>query len=57
MQISTKLPLTPEYIAKHYLPDTPETKAPLAISLAFLTQSAEIPAVRAANVGGKLQTA
>jgi ADP-ribosylglycohydrolase len=50
--LAKRLPLTPEYIAEHYFPVTPETKVPLAISLALLTESAEITALVAANVGG-----
>jgi ADP-ribosylglycohydrolase len=45
-------PLTPDAIAAHWFPDTPETIVPLAISLAVLTESAETTALLAANVGG-----
>jgi ADP-ribosylglycohydrolase len=54
--LANRLPLTPEYIAEHYFPVTPETKVPLAISLALLTESAEITALLAANVGGDSDT-
>jgi ADP-ribosylglycohydrolase len=50
--LSNHRPITPEYIAEHYFPVTPETKVPLAISLALLTESAESTALIAANVGG-----
>jgi ADP-ribosylglycohydrolase len=50
------LPPTPEYIAEHYFPSTPETKAPLAICLALLTASAERTALLAANIGGDADT-
>src|SRR5262249_49535563 len=50
--LAEHLPLTAEYIAAHYFPDRPETIVALAISLALLTESAEITALLAANVGG-----
>ncbi|HTS61588.1 MAG TPA: ADP-ribosylglycohydrolase family protein [Candidatus Acidoferrales bacterium] len=50
--LSAHLPLTPEYIADRYFPATPETKTPLAISLALITESAERTALLAANAGG-----
>jgi ADP-ribosylglycohydrolase len=45
-------PVTPEYVAEHYFPVSPETIVPLAISLALVTESAENTALIAANVGG-----
>ena len=50
--LANRLPVTPEYIAAHYFPITPETIVPLAISLALVTESAENTALIAANVGG-----
>jgi ADP-ribosylglycohydrolase len=50
--LANHLPLTPEYIATHYYPNTPEAIVPLAISVAVLTRSAESVALLAANVGG-----
>lgn len=50
--LSSRHPLTVDYIAEEYFPATPETKVPLAISLALLTRSAERTALIAANVGG-----
>jgi ADP-ribosylglycohydrolase len=39
-------------LAKKYFPNKPETKVPLAITLALLTESAEQTILLAANVGG-----
>jgi ADP-ribosylglycohydrolase len=39
-------------LAEKYLPDKPETKVPLAINLALLTESAQQTILLAANVGG-----
>ncbi len=50
--LANRVPVTPEYIAEHYFPVTPETIVPLGISLALITQSAEKTALIAANVGG-----
>jgi ADP-ribosylglycohydrolase len=50
--LTKHLPPTLEYIAAHYFPVTPETKVPLAISLALITESAESTALIAANLGG-----
>jgi ADP-ribosylglycohydrolase len=50
--LSGHLPLRIDYIAENYFPDSPETKVPLAISLALITESAERTALIAANVGG-----
>ena len=44
--------LTSENLARYYFPDRPETKVPLAISLAVITKSAEHTALLAANIGG-----
>lgn len=50
--LSSRRPLRTEYIAENHFPATPETKAPLAICLALLTESAEATALIAANTGG-----
>lgn len=50
--LSSRLPLNVDYVATNYFPSTPETKVPLAISLALLTESAEQTILIAANVGG-----
>ena len=50
--LSSRHPLTVDYIAEKYFPATPETKVPLAISLALLTLSAEGTALIAANLCG-----
>jgi len=50
--LSSRHPLTVDYIAEKYFPSTPETKFPRAISLALLTLSAEGTALIAANLGG-----
>jgi ADP-ribosylglycohydrolase len=50
--LSSRLPLRTDYIEETYFPNTPETKVPLAISLALITESAESTALIAANVGG-----
>ena len=39
-------------LAEKYLPDKPETKVPLAINLAILTESSQQTILLAANVGG-----
>jgi len=39
-------------LAEKYLPDKPETKVPLAINLALLTESSQQTILLAANVGG-----
>jgi hypothetical protein len=50
--LSSRLPLRIDYIEETYFPNTPETKVPLAISLALITESAESTALIAANIGG-----
>lgn len=50
--LSTRRPLTVDYVAERYFPSTPETIVPLAISLALITESAEQTVLIAANVGG-----
>jgi ADP-ribosylglycohydrolase len=44
--------LTADDLAAKYFPDRPETKVPLAINLAVITQSARETILLAANVGG-----
>ena len=44
--------LLPKKLAEKYFPDKPETKVPLAINLALLTESAQETILLAANVGG-----
>jgi hypothetical protein len=44
--------LDPTQIAETHFPDRPETKVPLAISLALITKSAERTTLLAANIGG-----
>jgi ADP-ribosylglycohydrolase len=44
--------LTAHGLAARYFPDRPETKVPLAINLAVITQSARDTILLAANVGG-----
>jgi hypothetical protein len=39
-------------LARRYFPDKPETKVPLAISLAVITKSVEQTILLAANIGG-----
>jgi ADP-ribosylglycohydrolase len=39
-------------LARSYFPDRPETKVPLAITLAVITKSAEDATLLAANIGG-----
>jgi ADP-ribosylglycohydrolase len=50
--LSTWPKLTAQELAEHYFPDSPQTKVPLAISLALITQSAEETILLAANIGG-----
>jgi ADP-ribosylglycohydrolase len=44
--------LTAGELAQKYFPDRPETKVPLAINLALITESAEETTLLAANLGG-----
>jgi len=44
--------LDPDDLASKYFPDKPETKVPLAISLAVITKSVEETTLLAANIGG-----
>lgn len=44
--------LQADQLAEKYFPDRPETKVPLAINLALITESAEQTTLLAANVGG-----
>jgi ADP-ribosylglycohydrolase len=50
--LSTHDTLLVSDLAKKYFPNKPETKVPLAITLALLTESAEQTILLAANVGG-----
>lgn len=50
--LSTHDTLRASDLAEKYFPDKPETKVPLAITLALLTESAEQTILLAANVGG-----
>jgi hypothetical protein len=44
--------LDPDDLARRYFPVKPETKVPLAISLAVITKSAKETILLAANIGG-----
>jgi ADP-ribosylglycohydrolase len=48
--------LSADYIAERHFPDRPETKVPLAIALALVTQSAGNTILLAANTGGDSDT-
>ncbi len=48
----TRERLDPDDLAQRYFPDRPETKVPLAISLALITGSAAETILLAANIGG-----
>jgi ADP-ribosylglycohydrolase len=50
--LSARATLSVSDIAQDYFPDKPETKVPLAINLALITESAEQTILLAANVGG-----
>ena len=50
--LSTHGTLLVSDLAEKYFPNRPETKVPLAINLALLTESAEQTILLAANVGG-----
>ena len=50
--LSTYKTLLARELADRYFPDRPETKVPLAINLALLTESSERTILLAANIGG-----